>query len=59
MPPTSTKHVEPAETTEPRDPREGAVERARRRLRQRHYDRPDVRRLLAALILRRAARRSL
>ena len=33
------------------------VERARRRIGERYYDRPDVRRTLASLILRRVRRR--
>ena len=37
----------------------GAVERARRRIRQGYYDRPEVRRTLASLILRRAAAKTL
>lgn len=35
------------------------VERARRRIRLGYYDRPEVRRTLATLILHRAAQRSL
>jgi hypothetical protein len=37
----------------------GSVERARRRIRQGYYDRPEVRRTLATLILHRAARNTL
>jgi len=37
----------------------GTVERARRRIRQGYYDRPEVRRTLATLILHRAARNDL
>ena len=35
------------------------VERARRRIRQGYYDRPEVRRTLATLILHRAAQKDL
>jgi len=37
----------------------GSVERARLRIRQGYYDRPEVRRTLATLILHRAAQRTL
>ena len=57
MPHTSTKHrVEPrVALAEEVDATESAVLRARRRIRERYYDRPEVRRTLATLILRRAA----
>lgn len=38
---------------------ESTVERARRRIREGYYDRAEVRRTLATLILHRAARRNL
>lgn len=59
MPPTSIKHAAPADLATSRAGHSDSVDRARRRLREGHYDRPEVRRILAALILRRAARRSL
>ncbi|HEU4765547.1 MAG TPA: hypothetical protein VFT93_07855 [Candidatus Eisenbacteria bacterium] len=38
---------------------ESTVERARRRIREGYYDRAEVRRTLATLILHRAARKTL
>lgn len=60
MPQTSTKRR--SESKE--DLLDGAdvatpIERARRRIRQGYYDRPEVRRTLATLILHRAAQKSL
>ncbi|HEX7077814.1 MAG TPA: hypothetical protein VF363_05290 [Candidatus Eisenbacteria bacterium] len=58
MPPTSTKQTATA-VAESRGTRDDAIARARRRVQEGHYDRPEVRRIIAALILRRAARRAL
>ena len=53
MPQTSTRH---GELTEEPDVGElPRVERARRRIDRHYYDRPEVRRTLAGLILRRMA----
>ncbi|MGE5178622.1 MAG: hypothetical protein ACM3PF_05970 [Bacteroidota bacterium] len=41
------------------EPPRGRIEQARRRIRQGYYDRPEVRRTLATLILHRAVRKSL
>jgi hypothetical protein len=41
------------------DSKGASVERARRRVSQHYYDRPEVRRTLATLILHRAARKTL
>jgi hypothetical protein len=45
--------------TEPHEESGTPVERVRRRIQERYYDRPEVRRILAALILRRAAQKNL
>jgi hypothetical protein len=45
--------------TETPDESGKSVEQVRRRIQQGYYDRPEVRRILAALILRRAARKNL
>ena len=45
--------------TEAHDESGKSVERVRRRIQQGYYDRPEVRRILATLILRRAARKNL
>lgn len=61
MPQTSTKHRSESKE-ELLDPKEGSVspvERVRRRIRQGYYDRPEVRRTLATLILHRAAQKTL
>ena len=61
MPQTSIKH-RAASKTGLIDFAEGpgdAVGRARRRIRQGYYDRPEVRRTLASLILHRAAQKTL
>lgn len=56
MPQTSTKRrSESKEELVDHEKDVTPVERARRRIRQGYYDRPEVRRTLAALILRRAA----
>lgn len=60
MPQTSTKRRTESkddllETADAGTP----VERARRRIRQGYYDRPEVRRTLATLILHRAAQKNL
>jgi hypothetical protein len=48
-----------ASLLEPHDEGGASVERVRRRIQQGYYDRPEVRRVLATLILRRAARKAL
>jgi hypothetical protein len=45
--------------TEAHDESGKSVEQVRRRIQQGYYDRPEVRRILAALILRRAAQKTL
>lgn len=59
MPHTSTKHPA-ASTAVVSDSHESSndvvVNRARKRIRDGYYDRPEIRRTLAALILRRAVR---
>jgi hypothetical protein len=45
--------------TEAHDESGKSVEQVRRRIQQGYYDRPEVRRVLATLILRLAARKSL
>jgi hypothetical protein len=59
VPHTSTKHpteAPPAVSGTLQASASVAVERARQRVREGYYDRPEVRRTLAALLLRRAAR---
>lgn len=58
MPQTSTKRRSESKD-ELLDRDDTTVERARRRIRQGYYDRPEVRRTLATLILHRAARNTL
>ncbi len=62
MPHTSTKNP-PAAAQTVQDSHEFAtaiaVTRARKRIREGYYDRPEVRRTLAALILRQAVRNGL
>ena len=55
MPQTSTKPAEVLAAEEPDVAQLPSVERARRRIDRRYYDRPEVRRTLAGLILRRIA----
>jgi len=52
VPQASTR---PAHVEEPDVAQLSSVERARRRIHRRYYDRPEVRRTLAGLILRRMA----
>lgn len=60
MPQTSTKRrSESKSDLLDSESTETPVERARRRIRQGYYDRPEVRRTLATLILHRAARKNL
>lgn len=60
MPQTSTKRrIESRDELLGPDDSENAVERARRRIRDGYYDRPEVRRTLATLILHRAAQNRL
>lgn len=60
MPQTSTKHrTESKETLLASEDGGSRVERARIRIRQGYYDRPEVRRTLATLILHRAAQKRL
>ena len=61
MPHTSTKNpVASAAVQESHDPQMAvAVSRARKRIRDGYYDRPEVRRTLAALILRHAVKNRL
>jgi hypothetical protein len=47
------------EVIESAEPPRGRIQLARRRIRQGYYDRPEVRRTLATLILHRAVRKSL
>jgi hypothetical protein len=57
---TSTKRrPDVKDDIESAEPPSGRVELARRRIRQGYYDRPEVRRTLATLILHRAVRNSL
>ncbi len=56
MPPVSTKSPLPAVAESGEGTQEQRVVRARRRIGERFYDRIDVRRMLAALILRRVRR---
>ena len=53
MPQTSTRPAEALAAEEPDVAQLPSVERARRRIDRRYYDRPEVRRTLAGLILRR------
>lgn len=55
MPQTSTRPAEVLAAEEPDVAQLPSVERARRRIDRRYYDRPEVRRTLAGLILRRIA----
>jgi hypothetical protein len=52
---TSTRPAEVMAAEEPDVAQLPSVERARRRIDRRYYDRPEVRRTLAGLILRRIA----
>jgi hypothetical protein len=57
---TSTKRrVSRSSLLDADDSKGASVERARRRVSQHYYDRPEVRRTLATLILHRAARKTL
>lgn len=57
---TSTKRrADVKDDLENAEPPRGRIEQARRRIRQGYYDRPEVRRTLATLILHRAVRKSL
>ena len=56
MPQTSTKQSNVLVSEAPDVAHLPRVERARRRIGERYYDRPDVRRTLASLILRRVRR---
>jgi hypothetical protein len=53
VPQTSTRPAEILAAEEPDVAQLPSVERARRRIDRRYYDRPEVRRTLAGLILRR------
>ena len=55
MPQTSIRPAAAAASEEPEVAQLPSVERARRRIGRRYYDRPEVRRTLAGLILRRMA----
>ena len=55
MPQTSTRPAEILAAEDPDVAQLPSVERARRRIDRRYYDRPEVRRTLAGLILRRIA----
>lgn len=55
MPQTSTRTAGALAAEEPEVAQLPSVERARRRIDRRYYDRPEVRRTLAGLILRRIA----
>lgn len=55
MPQTSTRPVRGTAAEEPDVAQLPSVERARRRIGRHYYDRPEVRRTLAGLILRRIA----
>ena len=57
MPQTSTRTAGALAAEEPEVAQLPSVERARRRIGRRYYDRPEVRRTLAGLILRRMAKR--
>ena len=60
MPQTSTKRrAEPKDDLLVAEETGSAVERARRRIAQGYYNRPEVRRTLASLILHRAAQNTL
>jgi hypothetical protein len=61
VPQTSIKHrAESREAlVDAPDAPGGPIQRARRRIRAGYYDRPEVRRTLATLILHRAAQRTL
>ena len=56
MPQTSTKQGTVLVSEAPDVAHLSRVQRARRRIGERYYDRPDVRRTLASLILRRVRR---
>jgi hypothetical protein len=55
VPQTSTRPTAVLAAEEPDVAQLPSVERARRRIHRRYYDRPEVRRTLAGLILRRIA----
>ena len=57
MPHSSTKEAGSQVTETPTAEAGSRIERARQRIGQRYYDRPEVRRTLAALILRRVLTR--
>lgn len=61
MPPMSIKRRADSRDalTEAPDESGKSVEQVRRRIQAGYYDRPEVRRILATLILRRAARKNL
>lgn len=60
MPQTSTKgRADVKDDLESLEAPRGRIEQARRRIRQGYYDRPEVRRTLATLILHRAVRKNL
>ena len=59
MPHTSTKNPAATAVREAESPATIAVDRARKRIRDGYYDRPEVRRTLVALILRHAVRNRL
>ena len=48
----------PLTSIEPRAEASSRIEEIRRRIRDRYYDRPEVRRVLSRLLLRRLARES-
>ncbi len=61
MPQTSIKRRSDSRASllDASEEKRATVERARRRISQHYYDRPEVRRTLATLILHRAARKTL
>lgn len=59
MPHTSIKNPAATAVREAESPAAIAVDRARKRIRDGYYDRPEIRRTIAALILRHAVRNRL
>jgi hypothetical protein len=59
VPPTSTKRRAESRAALAEDAPGSPLDRVRRRIQQGYYDRPEVRRILATLILRRAVRNDL
>jgi hypothetical protein len=59
VPHTSTKNSVATAVRAPESPAAIVVDRARKRIRDGYYDRPEVRRTIASLILRHAVRNRL